>query len=253
MSHQPLANGHGPAMNGTAVPNANPLTSSSIPVHAYPPSPQSPVTFTQEQINALRVQIHAFKLLKSGVPIPEKLQQALNLMNGAIADVEAITGTRCAVANCRCRRQDQRGVQRTTVIYIPAAPAATSNEVGSPKKVAVFKSEEWEVALDLPAGPFLEDDVNSGIYPYNAYVHPFTHLIQPEGIAPALWVSRLQRLLVPTVMPHGLDPHQIIAERKRYIEARIKQRIREHSSMLVTMGEGGLEASHLPQLNPPTK
>ena len=59
-------------------------------MNAYLPSPQSPVTFTQERIDTLKIQIHAFKLLKSGLPIPEKLQQALNPVNGAIADVEKL-------------------------------------------------------------------------------------------------------------------------------------------------------------------
>jgi ATP-dependent helicase STH1/SNF2 len=81
-------------------------------------------------------------------------------------------------------------------------------------------------------------------------VYPLVHLKRPDNVSPALWQSRLQRLLVPTVMPHGLDPHQIIAERNRYIEARIEQRMRELSSMPVTMGEGELEALPLPPVEP---
>ena len=56
-----------------------------------------------------------------------------------------------------------------------------------------------------------------------------------------LYATRLQRLLVPSIMPADLDPHQIIAERNRYIDARIENRIKELSNPPSTMGEGGLE------------
>lgn len=97
---------------------------------------------------------------------------------------------------------------------------------------------------DLLSASFTENDENSGIYPYNTYMHPFTHLKKPENMPPAMsqmWLTHLQRLLVPSIMPAGLDPHQIITERNRYIDARIENRIRELSSLLSTMGEGGLE------------
>lgn len=97
---------------------------------------------------------------------------------------------------------------------------------------------------DLLSASFTENDENSGIYPYDTYMHPFTHLKKPENMSPAMsqmWLTRLQRLLVPSIMPAGLDPYQIITERNRYIDARIENRIRELSSLLSTMGEGGLE------------
>ncbi|KAJ7817129.1 SNF2 family N-terminal domain-containing protein [Mycena leptocephala] len=50
----------------------------------------------------------------------------------------------------------------------------------------------------------MKDDVNSGIYPYNAYKHPFTHLKRPAEVDPKLFATRLQRLIIPTVMPTGL-------------------------------------------------
>lgn len=75
---------------------------------------------------------------------------------------------------------------------------------------------------DLLSASFTENDENSGIYPYDTYMHPFTHLKKPENMSPAMsqmWLTRLQRLLVPSVMPAGLDPHQITTERNRYLDA----------------------------------
>jgi len=94
---------------------------------------------------------------------------------------------------------------------------------------------------DLPKGPFLEDNVNSGIYPYNAYRHPLTHLKRHTENDPPMLATRLQRLMIPTIMPAGLDAHQILNERERYIEARIQQRIRELEAMPSTMGDGNFD------------
>jgi len=77
----------------------------------------------------------------------------------------------------------------------------------------------------------MEDNVDSRIYPYNAFIHG------------------LQRPFVPAIMPQGLDPHQIIAERNRFIDARIIQHIHELSSLPVTMGDGGLDQFPLPTLD----
>ena len=93
---------------------------------------------------------------------------------------------------------------------------------------------------DLPKGPFLEDQTDSGIYPYNAYIHPFSHFKTFKD--PKLLHTRLQRLIVPSVMPGGLDPHQIITERNRYVDARTQQRILELETIPATAGDGGFES-----------
>ena len=236
-------------MNGHSQPNgvipaSNALTSGSIPNQAYPPSPQSPVAFSQEQINAIKVQIHAFKLISRGLPVPENIQRALHPQNAAMQDLEKLLqgpDVPARIVDAAVKISKAGSEQPEPPAATPAVPASDDSTPDN----TVVKSEEQEAAMDLPSGPFLEDDVNSGIYPYNAYVNPFTHLKRPENITPAqaaMWATRLQRLLVPSVMPSGLDPHQIIAERNRYIDARIEQRIRELSKMPTTLGEGGFES-----------
>ena len=59
---------------------------------------------------------------------------------------------------------------------------------------------------------------------------------------PALFASRLQHLLIPSIMPAGLDPHQIIDERDPYIEARMQQQNRELSSLPSTMGDDSFDS-----------
>ena len=85
---QPLVNGYSPQINGVSA-NSPSLTSGPVPNNVYPPSPQSPVTFTQEQILALKVQIKAYQHIAHGLPIPEELKQALR-PNAIVADVDKI-------------------------------------------------------------------------------------------------------------------------------------------------------------------
>lgn len=248
-THTPHINGHAPPQVNGFQPGANLLAASQTPTRAYTPTPQSPVSFSKEQINALRIQIHAFKLLSRGEPIPEHIQRVLHPADGALVELEKLlqgpdVPARIVDAAVKMAASNELPVSD------PAAEPSTLN--GSTTDDNSVKAEEQESLGDLPSGPFLEDNANSGIYPYNAFVHPFTHLKMPKNLTPSaatLYATRLQRLLVPSVMPQGLDPHQIIAERNRFIDARIEQRIRELSSLPVTIGDGGMDQFPLPTLD----
>ncbi|CAK5279848.1 unnamed protein product [Mycena citricolor] len=205
---EPLTNGH--AVTNGAAPS---------PQSFHPPPPsQTPVSFTPDQMNVLRAQIHAFKLISRGAPVPEYLQQALKLSNNAVPELEKLL----------------------QVPDVSSKIVDSAVRVAKGEPVEDFKDEDIDPA-DMPKGPFMEDDVNSGIYPYNAYRHPFTHLKRPADMDPNIFNTRLQRLVIPTIMPTGLDARQIIEERDRFIEARIHQRIRELEALPSTLGDGGLE------------
>jgi ATP-dependent helicase STH1/SNF2 len=204
-----------------------------LPNQSHPPSSQTPVSFTPDQINALRAQIHAFKLISRGLPVPEPIQQAIRVPNNAIPDLEKLL-----------QGQDinSRVVDSAVKIH-KGAETPTPNGLDASNHDTV-KTEDQDTMLnsaDMPKGPFLEDDANSGIYPYNAYRHPFSHLKRSPETDPTLFATRLQRLLIPSIMPVGLDAHQIINERERFIEARVQQRIRELEALPATIGDGGFE------------
>jgi ATP-dependent helicase STH1/SNF2 len=57
-----------------------------------------------------------------------------------------------------------------------------------------------------------------------------------------MFTTRLQRLLIPPFMPPGLDVHQIVNERDRFIEARISQRISELEGLDAMIGDGGFDS-----------
>ncbi|KAH6917669.1 SNF2-family ATP dependent chromatin remodeling factor snf21 [Coprinopsis sp. MPI-PUGE-AT-0042] len=205
-------NGHiAPLTNGN-VANAASITSGPIPAQPYSQqATQTPVSFTPPQLNALRAQIQAFKLLTRGMPVPEHLQQSMKVPSNAIPELENVL----------------QGPDVPSRI-VDAAVKVSKADTPSTSAVEEVKAEEQDTPdPDLPQGPFLERNIDSGIYPYNAY-----------HMDPQLFATRLQRLLIPTIMPAGLDAHQIINERERFVEARIHQRIRELESLPSTIGDG---------------
>ena len=244
LTHQPTANGHiqQPVPNGSA-----PSTQS------YPVSPQTPIPFSPELVNPLRAQIQAFKLLSRGSAVPDHLQQAMRVPNTAIQDLEkTLQGpdvqSRIVDAAVKASKDDTSHQQPTNGAVSGPNDARASPATEPSQSDTNIKSEEQQKVdlatsintADLPNGPFFEDNVNSGIYPYNAFRHPLTHLKRPADADPKLFASRLQRLLIPTLMPLGLDAHQVLNERDRYVEARMQQRIRELEALPSTIGDGGL-------------
>ncbi|KAJ3526043.1 hypothetical protein NMY22_g10328 [Coprinellus aureogranulatus] len=173
------------------------------------------------------------KMLSGGMPIPEHIRQAIRVPNSAISDLEKTlqppdVPSRIVDAAVKVAKNEGS-------VPPSAVPAPASEEP---------KHEEPDVdPATLPKGPFLEDNVDSGIYPYNAYRHPFTHLKRSPETDPKLFNTRLQRLIIPTIMPAGLDAHQILNERERFIEARIQQRIRELEALPSTIGDGDFETN----------
>ncbi|KAF4623491.1 hypothetical protein D9613_001581 [Agrocybe pediades] len=232
---QPMTNGHvQPHTNGaaSALSNAPGLN----PTQPYQGNSQTPVSFTPEQMNVLRAQIAAFKYVSRSQPLPEHLQSAIRISNTTIPDLEKMMhGPDVPSRIVDSAVKTAKGEPGVTL----GGSSATSVQDSSVKAEETMAS----VDVDYPKGPFLEDDVNSGIYPYNAYRHPFTHLKRPSDMDPTLFATRLQKLIIPTIMPAGLDAHQIINERERFIDARIQQRIRELEAMPATMGDGGFEAN----------
>ncbi|KAJ2914877.1 hypothetical protein MD484_g5545, partial [Candolleomyces efflorescens] len=231
---QQLANGHvAPLTNGNAANVASLASGHGIQQQPASLPNQTPVSFTPAQLSALRAQIHAYKLLSRGMPIPDHIQQAIRPHNTAIPDLEKVlqppdVPSRIVDAAVKVAKQESA---------TPAPAAAPPS--GEPK---VEDAEPVDPST-LPKGPFLEDNVDSGIYPYNAYRHPFSHLKRSPDADPKLFATRLQRLLIPTIMPAGLDAHQILNERERFIEARVQQRIAELESLPATIGDGDFETN----------
>ncbi|KAG1825464.1 SNF2 family N-terminal domain-containing protein [Suillus subaureus] len=204
-------------------------------IQSVPVPPITPVSFTPDQISALRAQIMAYRLVTRGSPIPDHLQHAIRVPNTAVPDLENLLQG----PDVSSRIVDSAAKIQKGQIAPPPPPTET------PVPVEVIKEEEHGPSIDpadLPKGPFLEEAVNSGVYPYNAFKLPFSHLERPPNVDPTMVATRLQRLLIPSIMPAGLDVHQIINERDRFIEARVQQRIKELEEIPATIGDGNFDS-----------
>ncbi|KAI0271595.1 SNF2 family N-terminal domain-containing protein [Gloeopeniophorella convolvens] len=225
-----------PTLNG-AAPSTNPsLASGPFPSNPHPGPSTTPVSFTAEQITTLRAQIHAFKTLQRGLPVPPDLQNIIRPPPANNPEIDKLLSAQLAAKLAENVVKVQKAPSE-----VPQTPAAPEAPTTPATQDAPLKLEGTPQLDDLSKVVVQDVDPDSPLYPYNAYVHPFTHLKRVAGTTPEAYATRLQRLLVPSLMPMGLDPHQIINERQRFVEARIQQRIRELEAMPSTMGDGGLE------------
>ena len=224
-----------PTLNGTTVPPQSSLSSGPFPTNPHPGPSTTPVSFTPEQINILRAQIQAFKTLQRGLPVPAELQNIIRPPQSNNPEIDMLLS-----AQLVARVADNTTKVQKASSEVPPTPSAPETPATPANQDATVKLEGTPQLGDVSKAVVQDEDPDSPLYPYNAYLHPFTHL-KVVGTSPEAYATRLQRLLVPSIMPLGLDPHQLINERRRFVEARIQQRIRELEAMSSTIGDGGLE------------
>ncbi|CAG8484524.1 14329_t:CDS:10 [Racocetra fulgida] len=148
----------------------------------------SQTPLSQEQLSALKYQILAFKLISHNLEVPAPLQQAM-FSPGQSQGLSAqeITGTPLT----------GKLVEASYNHHSRTSPNPTAEAVSSA-----------QASASTPL--------------YNAYTNPLTYLKPVNTYSHA---SRQQRMLIPAIMPIGLDPNEIAAERERQIKARVQQRI----------------------------
>ncbi|KAK4705515.1 hypothetical protein P7C70_g683, partial [Phenoliferia sp. Uapishka_3] len=197
------ANGH--TTNGNSASDTGTLE------RTHPgPSPSPPiVSFTPEQLSTLKVQLQAFKLLSRNQPVPAGLQAAVQNPSEALKFLAAHAG----VGSVGSTPPELNGAS--------TAAAAEASAAATRERLLAEESPLEEV-----------EDPSSLVYPYNAFVHPLKALEQPP---PA---PMRRTLLIPTLLPPGLDPQSIVDERNRFIDARYRQRLSELENLPSTVGQG---------------
>ena len=196
------------AAKGSGAP-----TSSSAETAGITTVPTS--TFSSAQLAALKTQIIAFKMLARNVALPAQLKAALLDPNSAIDEIKEQLEVQV----------EDLGIDGKVV------------EAGVNSHLAAEKMKKSEAVPAPERAPSPVDDPSSSIYPYNAYRHPFTYLSKPSLGAEDLTATKQQRLLVPSLMPAGIDAHLLLQERDRFINVRIQQRIRELEDLPSTMSQ----------------
>ena len=220
----------------TSAPNGNTVESLSSS-QAGTPKPDdalarsvSPAAFTPDQLNALQTQIIAFKLISRNQPLPPNIQDAIlsadraseaGSSKGSPKDAEPLaSATKVAAAAVA----SNEGAQATK-----DAKQAGQNEAGPSAKPPAKSAADIAKQIGRPASP--KDDPASSIYPYNAYLHPFSYVSKPLLQDNDYTATKQQRLLIPSIMPTGLEPRLLLEERDRFVQARIRQRILELESL----------------------
>ncbi|GAA5863719.1 hypothetical protein JCM3774_001226 [Rhodotorula dairenensis] len=208
--HSATVNGHAvkaaptPSSSEPAVP---PTGTVGTPLNVDPYTPTvspSTVPFTPEQVAALKCQVVAFRLLARNQPLPAVLQAALASPSEALRYVDSLE----------------------------AGQDSLKGDELDPEAVATSRAN----ALADESGVDSVEDIASVVYPYNAFATPREVLRAYHG------GRGHEALLVPTLLPVGLDPQTIIDERNRFIEARIHQRRRELEQMPSNLGQNALPA-----------
>lgn len=114
------------------------------------------------------------------------------------------------------------------------SPASTPTS-GDAK--VVEKTVEAVVDANAPDQPYaLEFDQSSVIYPYNAYTNPSVYANRKFDDEVTHPQTKLQRMLVPSITPKGLDPTLLMEERNRFVETRMGWRLKELEEMDATTG-----------------
>ncbi|ORY76015.1 SNF2 family N-terminal domain-domain-containing protein [Leucosporidium creatinivorum] len=211
---QQQANGATPSSSSVAPPPTTNGSATNAPNSngdlAAPSPPRSPpvVNFTPEQLASLKCQIMAFKMLSRNLPVPPAIQAAIYSPAEALKYINA---------------NGQAG---------DAVGAAAAGEPLDANGLTASEARELREKLLAEEPPLEEvEDPKSLVYPYNAFIHPKEVLHHSQG------GPTRRTLLIPTLLPPGLDPTTLAAERNRFIQARVQQRIQELESFPANMAQ----------------
>lgn len=183
------------------------------PPAAVPTQPAAaPLPISSTQMTALRAQVQALQYIVRNQVVPAHIQQVVYGPDSIDPKVDVPA----AIANAQVAQ---------VLASSDSQDAAAENETSS----------SIEPKLVFPDGKMLEKDTDSPIYPYNAVSTP------QEALSLAIKDGKAHKVIIPTLMPKGLDPYQILAERQRFIDARIENRIEELSKLSSTIGDANLD------------
>lgn len=196
-----------------------------------------------QQIAQVRSQAAAYQLLSQNQPVPSYLQQA-----AAGTPPAGMIGHPNPTSSDLDQRVAERTIDAVVSENVEKANGSSTNVEKGKEANGSGSEGEKEKVVTPPAGPpyAMELDQSSIIYPYNAYTHPNAFAYRKFDDELTNPMSKLQRTLVPTTMPQGLDPYLLMEERNRYIETRKAWRIKELEEMDATYGNGQAGAADVP-------
>lgn len=164
----------------------------------------------------------AYKLLSKDIPIPPQLQQAvLAPFNSLLSQSSPpITPVINAKSISPQQQQQQQHYQPYYQSYQPPITPEISHKVAI---LPTIPSNHYP-STPVPNNPHVKSSFPRKTK-CNAYIPPSNLLVNP--ITMYAHRSRQQRLLVPSLLPTGLDPQAIKSQREQRIMARMQYRYQQ--------------------------
>ncbi|KAJ1985867.1 ATP-dependent DNA helicase Snf21 [Coemansia spiralis] len=181
-----------------------------------------PPQFSPDDVAQLRKQIQAFRLVSKNIPLPPQLRQ--DLWASSIPDEEK-----------RLLDSPPSALNTAAGNIVEAVHSTIQNNTTSsratatPTQPSASSGDKSAVQLALPPLPRRID-----------FVSPHA-LLKDKLTAAGDQPARLQRLLVPSITPNGLDVRAMEQERERRREARIEYRIKELAELPAGISDENLD------------
>ncbi|XP_067084525.1 probable global transcription activator SNF2L2 isoform X2 [Osmerus mordax] len=225
----PMSGGGGPTPPQMPPTQSGPLVPMD-PQAAMPMGPQGrgPSSFSPVQLQQLRAQILAYKILGRGQPLPENLQLAVQGKR-SLPTMQQQSPASANLYNRPPVGGTQSSLCPTTAMQGHAQSAGSkqpheglsSDSSCNPQKLLVPSAS----GRPSPA-PIQPPVVPPGPMPGPSTAQPA--LGQPS---PILQMQQKQNRITPIQKPQGLDPVEILQEREYRLQARIVHRIQELESL----------------------
>ncbi|KAJ2493239.1 ATP-dependent DNA helicase Snf21 [Coemansia sp. RSA 2050] len=210
-----------PAVSAGA-PQAEPAAPATLSLPTESETSTVPLAFSGDNVAQLRKQIHAFRIVSRNMPLPPQLRQ--ELWASDIPDSE--------------KR------------LLDALPAGLGTPAGNVAEAVFSVTQPQSQPLPQPSAP-----VNPGtgqvqlvlppLPPSLNFVSPHL-LLKDKLVAAGDQAARLQRLLVPSITPSGLDVRAMAQEREQRREARIEYRMSELGALPTTISDEQLDICSAP-------
>ncbi|KAJ1764763.1 ATP-dependent DNA helicase Snf21 [Coemansia sp. RSA 1843] len=191
---------------------------------------ENPPRFSPDDVAQLRKQIHAFRLVSKNMPLPPQMRQELwasSIPNDEkrLLDAPPPSGLDTTAGNV---------VEAVHAAAQKSQPDQMPSIAAHPKNTAA--AEKGAVELVLPPLP---QNIE--------FVSP--HMLLKEKLAATGdQAARLQRLLVPSITPSGLDVRAMAQERERRRETRIEYRIKELAALPAGINDENIDIGGVPGL-----
>ncbi|KAJ1822125.1 ATP-dependent DNA helicase Snf21, partial [Coemansia sp. RSA 2675] len=214
-----VASGSSSPAASVGAPQTELAVAVALPLPAEGDTSAALPAFSSDNIAQLRKQVHAFRMVSRNMPLPPQLRQELWASN--IPDSE--------------KR------------LLDAPPTGLGTPAGNVAE-AVFSATQPQ-SLPLPQssapGTGQAQLVLPPLPPSLNFVSPHL-LLKDKLVAAGDQAARLQRLLVPSITPSGLDVRAMAQEREQRREARIEYRMSELGALPTTISDEQLDVGGAP-------